>query len=151
MRFEQRDLELVNRVWLLDRLADGDLLPWLAARFRLTDCKRRLLVAVHGVVILVQPLPQALEGQVAGGRPIRVVPLVPEGEADHVHQAVQVPTVERDGPGALVLLDLAVQPEGFRHRPGVPLQFTQFVAADEQAVAVVPGPRFHDGAPRCRR
>ncbi len=84
---------------------------------------------VYGVILLVQPITHALEGQVAGCGPIRVVPFIPEGKVDHVHQAVQIPAVEGDGPGALVVLDLAVQPEGFRHRAGVPLQFMQFVAA----------------------
>jgi hypothetical protein len=32
------------------------------------------------------------------------------------------------------LRHFVAQPEGVRHRLGVPLQFTQFVAADEQAV-----------------
>jgi hypothetical protein len=31
----------------------------------------------------------------------------------------------------------SVQPERFRHRPGVPLEFPQFVAGDEQTVPVV--------------
>jgi hypothetical protein len=128
--FEQGDLELVNLFRLPGRPVRGGFLPWFATCFGLAGWQH-LLVSVHGVILLVQPVAEALEGQVGGGRPIRVVPIVPQGEVDHAQQAVQVPAVEREGPGALVVLDLAVQPEGFGHRSGVALEFSQLFAGDE--------------------
>src|SRR4051812_14903980 len=72
---------------------------------------RSLLVTVDRLVLGLQPLTEGLEGEVAGGRLVRVLSLVLKGQGDHVQQAVQIPAVEGDRPGSLVLLDLAVQAE----------------------------------------
>jgi hypothetical protein len=87
-------------------------------------------VPVNVVIFLLQALSQILEGEVAYGRPIRIVVFVLQGMVDHIQETFQVPSIQGDGTGTLVGIDFVIEAERFRHSSGVSLQFQQFVTGN---------------------
>src|SRR3954469_14145128 len=104
------------------------------------------LDAVMPLVLRAKPLPQRLQRQILGGGLVGILPWIAEFAVDHVHQALQIPAVQGDRSSPFIRLDLAVEPECLSHRTGMPLQFPQFIAGDQNLVADVSASRFHGQA-----
>src|SRR5258708_5587437 len=110
--------------------------------------KKASIGAVMSVIFRAQSLSQSFQCLILWCIPVGIFSGIAKLAVDYVHQALQIPAVQGDRASPFIHLDLAVEPKRLSHRAGMPLQFPQLVAGDQDLMADVSATRFHDQAPQ---